>query len=115
MSDIANTNTVMTDKALLCERYGADRLPAAGQFNEVVRCLIAHRSVRAYLPDALPPGTVETLVAAAQSAATSSNMQTWSVIAIEDAGRKARLAEVANKQAHVVQAPLFLVCRAWNA
>ncbi len=109
MSDIANTNTVMTDKALLCERYGADAVPAAGKFNEVVRCLIAHRSVRAYLPDALPPGTTETLVAAAQSAATSSNMQTWSVIAVEDAGRKARLAEVANKQAHIVQAPLFLV------
>lgn len=109
MSDIANSNTVMTDKALLCERYGVDAVPAAGKFNEVVRCLIEHRSVRAYLPDALPPGTIETLVAAAQSAATSSNMQTWSVIAVEDAGRKARLAEVANKQAHIVQAPLFLV------
>ncbi len=109
MSDIANMNTVMTDKALLCERYGADAAPAAGEFNEVVRCLIAHRSVRAYLPDALPPGTIETLVAAAQSAATSSNMQTWSVIAVEDAGRRARLAEVANGQVHIVQAPLFLV------
>ena len=109
MSNIADTNTAMTDDALLRERYGADAVPAAGKLNEVIRCLIEHRSVRSYLTDTLPPGTVETLVAAAQSAATSSNMQTWSVIAVEDAGRKARLAEVANRQAHIVQAPLFLV------
>ena len=44
--------------------------------------LLAHRSVRAYLPDALPEGTLAHLVAAAQSAPTSSNLQAWSVIAI---------------------------------
>ena len=38
-----------------------------------------------------------------------SNLQLWSVIAIEDAGRKARLAEVAGGQRHVERAPLFLV------
>lgn len=109
MSKIDTSKTLMTDEALLRERYGVNAAPAAGKMNDIVRSLIAHRSVRAYLTDALPPGTTETLVAAAQSAATSSNMQTWSVIAVEDAGRKARLAEVANKQAHIVQAPLFLV------
>ena len=30
------------------------------------------------MPDPVPPGTLETLIAAAQSAATSSNMQWWS-------------------------------------
>ena len=109
MSNIAATNTAMTDDALLRERYGADAVPAAGKFNDMVRCLIGHRSVRFYLADPLPAGTLETLVAAAQSAATSSNLQTWSVVAVEDAGRKARLAEVAGGQAHVRQAPLFLV------
>ena len=109
MSLMEASNTVMTDDALLCERYGADAVPAAGKLNDVLRCLIGHRSVRFYLTDALPPGTLEALVAAAQSAATSSNLQTWSVIAVEDAGRKARLAEVAGGQAHIMQAPLFLV------
>jgi nitroreductase len=70
--------------------------------------LLAHRSVRAFLPDTLEPGTLEWLVAAAQSAATSSNLQTWSVIAVEDAERKARLARLAGNQAHVREAPLFL-------
>ncbi len=97
------------DAALLQARYGADAVPAARDLNEVLRCLLAHHTVRAYLPEALPPGTLETLVAAAQSAPSSSNLQLWSVIAVEDAGRKARLAQVAGGQAHVEQAPLFLV------
>lgn len=98
-----------TDEALLRARYGADAVPAAGKMNDVLRGLLAHRSVRSFLPDALPPGTLENLVAAASSAATSSSLQTWSVIAVEDAGRKARLAEVANGQVYITQAPLFLV------
>jgi len=61
------------------------------------------------LPKALPAGTIETLVASAQSASTSSNLQAWSVIAVEDPKRKARLAELAGSQKHIVEAPLFLV------
>lgn len=61
------------------------------------------------MPKALPPGTVETLVASAQSASTSSNLQTWSVIAVEDPERKARLSVLAGSQKHIVEAPLFLV------
>ncbi|WLC10638.1 nitroreductase family protein [Bradyrhizobium elkanii USDA 94] len=71
--------------------------------------LLAHRSVRAYRPDPLPPRTLETLVAAAQSAPSSSNLQTWSVVVVEDQARKARLAEFAGGQKHIVEAPLFLV------
>ena len=109
MSLTDTTQSALIDAALLQARYGADAVPAAGKLNEVLRCLLAHRTVRAYLPDALPPGTLETLVAAAQSAASSSNLQLWSVIAVEDAGRKTRLAQVAGGQAHIQQAPLFLV------
>ena len=61
------------------------------------------------MPKALPLGTVETLVASAQSASTSSNLQTWSVIAVEDPERKKRLSELAGSQKHIVEAPLFLV------
>ena len=37
--------------------------------------MLDHRSVRGYRPDPVPAGTLETMIAAAQSAATSSNMQ----------------------------------------
>ena len=82
---------------------------APSTWSPVVDSLLQHRSVRAYLPDPLPPGTLETLVAAAQSAATSSNLQTWSVVAVEDGARKARLAQFAHGQRHIEQAPLFLL------
>nr|WP_281435223.1 NADPH-dependent oxidoreductase [Rhizobium lemnae] len=68
-----------------------------------------HRSSRHYRRDALPAGTVELLVAAAQSAPTSSNLQAWSVIAVKDAERKARLASLTDGNEHIRAAPLFLV------
>jgi nitroreductase len=109
MSPTETTKSPLTDAALLQARYGAGAVPAAGKLDAVLRCLLAHRTVRAYLPDALPPGTLETLLAAAQSAPSSSNLQLWSVIAVEDPGRKARLSQVAGVQPHIEQAPLFLV------
>ncbi|MET0678912.1 MAG: nitroreductase family protein [Bradyrhizobium sp.] len=95
--------------AALRARYGNDVPPIGEASNDVLAGLITHRSVRAYRPDPLPPRTVETLVAAAQSAASSSNLQTWSVVVVEDQARKARLAELAGGQKHIVEAPLFLV------
>ena len=47
--------------------------------------------------------TVETLVAAAQSAASSSNLQTWSVVVVEDEARKARLAEFLRDEGRQVE------------
>jgi nitroreductase len=92
------------------DRYGLhERVPAGLRLNDVVEQLLGHRSVRAFLPRALPAGTLETLVIAAQSASSSSNLQTWSVVAVEDPAHKARLAELAGRQAHVRAAPLFLV------
>lgn len=93
----------------LARRYGADAVPAAGPWNAQIEALLSHRSVRGYRSDALPEGTLETLVAAAQSAATSSNLQTWSVVAVTDPAAKAVLAKVANNQRHIEQCPLFLV------
>lgn len=77
--------------------------------NDTLATLLGHRSVRAYLPHPLEPGVLELLVAAAQSASTSSNVQAWSVVAVENAERKARIAELAGGQEHIVEAPLLLV------
>jgi len=90
-------------------RYGTPWSAPLPAWNETLDTLLAHRSVRNYANRALPDGTLETLIAAAQSASTSSNLQTWSVVAIENPERKARLAELAGGQSHVRAAPLFLV------
>jgi nitroreductase len=96
------------------ERYGA---PATGtdgpwsppEWNDVLATQLAHRSVRSYLPEPVADETIATLVAAAQSAPTSSNLQLWSVIAVRDPARKARIAELAGAQKHIVDAPVLLV------
>ncbi|MFO1118478.1 MAG: NADPH-dependent oxidoreductase [Beijerinckiaceae bacterium] len=93
----------------LSARYRSGASDAAGPWNEILAALLDHRSVRAYLPDALPDGALERIVAAAQSAPTSSNMQTWSVVAVEDPQRKARLARVAGNQQHILECPVLLV------
>jgi len=94
-------------KEALLRRYGA-AVPPMGPWNEVIATLLDHRSVRGYKPNPVPTGTLETLVAAAQSAATSSNMQWTSVIAVGDPAKKKVLAEIAGNQKHIEQCPLYL-------
>jgi nitroreductase len=89
-------------------RYGAEDAPPAAR-NATIDLMLAHRSVRAYRPDPLPAGALEAIMAAAQSAATSSNLQTWSVVAVEDPATKAKLADLAGGQKHIVDCPVFLV------
>ncbi|QGM46462.1 NADPH-dependent oxidoreductase [Methylocystis heyeri] len=90
-------------------RYRRDDSPKPTQWNDTLELLLAHRSHRAFLPQKLPEGALETIVAAAQSASTSSNLQVWSVVAVTDQERKNRLAELAGGQQHVRDCAVFLV------
>lgn len=90
-------------------RYGERAPQAHGPWSETLDVLLDHKTARAYLPDPVPAGVIETLVAAAQSAPTSSNLQAWSVVAVQDPARKARLAQLAGTNKHIEEAPLFLV------
>jgi nitroreductase len=90
-------------------RYG-DAAPALNlPESPVLDAMLSHRSVRHFVRDALPEHTLETLVAAAQSAPTSSNLQTWSVIAVESQERREALANLVGPQKHLAVAPLVLV------
>lgn len=71
-----------------------------------------HYSVRAYKPEPVPTSLVETIVAAGQRASTSSNLQTYSVVAVKDTATIEKLAELCGNQKHISQAPVFL---AWCA
>jgi nitroreductase len=77
--------------------------------NETIDLLLRHRSVRRFLDEPVTDAQLRTLVAAAQSAPTSSNLQSWSVVAVREPERKARLAELAANQRFIEQAPLFLI------
>lgn len=95
-------------KQLLEARYG-QAPKTLDTMNAAIETMLQHRSVRAFTDQPLAPHTLELLIAAAQSASTSSNLQTWSVVAIEDPARKQRLSDLAGKQAFINSAPLFLV------
>ncbi|MFC0214970.1 oxygen-insensitive NADPH nitroreductase [Paenibacillus chartarius] len=77
--------------------------------NDIVTLLLDHKSIRKFKPDAVPPEQIGAIVAAAQAASTSSNMQAYSVIGVTDPEVKGKLAELAGGQRHVEQCPLFLV------
>ena len=89
-------------------RYG-DPAATLGVVNDVLSLQLARRSVRKFGPREVTDDELSALVAAAQSAATSSNLQPWSVVAVRDPQRKARLAALAAHQSFIEQAPLFLV------
>jgi FMN reductase (NADPH) len=80
--------------------------------NPTLDLIHCHGSVRNYKPDPVPPAMIETIVAAAQRSSTSSNLQMMSVVAVTDADRRRRLAELCGSQSHIAQAPVFM---AWCA
>ena len=98
-----------TFRRALRTRYRREIVAGDVPGGAVLDTILAHHSVRSYRPERLADGVLETIVAAAQSAPTSSNLQAWSVVAVEDAERRARLAELAGQQRQVVEAPLLLV------
>jgi nitroreductase len=96
-------------RELLEQRYGeAHDLRVRDVLTPAIETILSHRSVRAFLPDPLEPGTLELLIAAAQSAPSSSNLQIWSAVAVQEPARKQRIAALANDQQHIRDAPLFL-------
>jgi nitroreductase len=77
--------------------------------NETLALQLGRRSTRLFLPDPVRDDQLEAIVAAAQAAPTSSNLQAWSVVVVRDPARKQRLAELAGEQRWVAEAPVVLV------
>jgi nitroreductase len=95
--------------AAIFERYRRPDSPKPALWNDTLDLLLAHRSHRNYLDQPLPDGALETIVAAASSASTSSNLQVWSVVAVQDEDRKIRLADLAGGQKHIRDCKLLLI------
>lgn len=102
-----------TKQQLLSARYGQQPVPDM-LWNDQIAALVSHRTARAYLPHAIKPGSIEAMVAAAQSASASSNHHQWSVIAVAEPALKARLSALAQGSAghgnpHIDEAPVLLL------
>ncbi|MEM9964460.1 MAG: nitroreductase family protein [Asticcacaulis sp.] len=95
--------------SLLKARYGVPADINTDNVTGVILGQLAHRSVRGFTPQPLPEGTLEAAIAAAQSAATSSNLQQWSVVAVQSEAGKQVFYNLCNRQQPILEAPAFLV------
>ena len=75
---------------------------------EIPPAFFRHRSVREYAEREIPESTIAALIGAAQSASTSSNLQLWSVVSVQNRERREEIARLCDNQRHVREAPWFL-------
>jgi FMN reductase (NADPH) len=80
--------------------------------NATIDQIYSHGSIRKYKIDPITNEMVEAIVAAGQRSSTSSNLQTYSVVAVTDKQTREDLATLCGNQEHIRQAPVFL---AWCA
>ncbi len=89
------------------QRYGEEPPPDLAP----VEAFLRHRSVRRYDDRPVPEGTIAALVACAQSAATSSYAQAWTLVSVQDSEKRAVVANLCGDQKQVLTAPwFFCVC-----
>lgn len=99
---------------LIAARYGEKDRPQDIIWNTQIEGLLKHRSVRHFSQQPLPEHWFETLVAAAQSASTSSNLQQWSVVAVTDPELKAEVRKLSagdsgQANGYIDEAPAILL------
>ena len=76
--------------------------------NPVIDLIHQHGSVRNYKPEPIPDDWITKIISSAQRAATSSNLQTYSVLITTDPAKRKVLQEISGDQTHISQAPVFL-------
>lgn len=95
---------------LLQARYGRGQAPELSiDVPEALALLLRHRSVRAFTDAPVGDDAVTAIIAAAQSASSSSNHQAYSIIEVRDAARKQRLVERGRGSLFLPQAPVILL------
>gem|GEM_PF-336810 len=114
-----NLERVLGEVRATAERRGADAtagrtaaLLAGESGGDGVLDVLARRaSVRAFTDQPVTDELVRKVLAAAQHAPTSSNLQAYSFVVVRAPATKAKLAELAGGQDHVAKCPVFVaVC-----
>ena len=98
--------------ALLHARYGA-AAPAltepALRESATLAALLRHHTVRSFTDAPVSDEVITAMVVAAQSAASSSNLQLWSVVEVRDAGTRRALVDEVGTSTFVADAPVILL------
>ncbi|MFE8703044.1 oxygen-insensitive NADPH nitroreductase [Cytobacillus sp. FJAT-54145] len=77
--------------------------------NTVIETILNHRSVRSFEDRRLTKEQIEQIVSSAQAASTSSFIQAYSIIGVDDPDKKKKLSELAGNQSYVEENGHFFV------
>lgn len=77
--------------------------------NDVINLLKSHKSVRKYLPKPIEEEKIKVIIECAQGASTSSFIQAYTIIRIEDSKKREEIARLAGNQSYIAECPLFLI------
>lgn len=78
------------------------------EHSSVIDLLLKHKSIRKYTADAIPEPVLRKVLEAGTRAATTGNMQLYSVIVTKDPARKKALAPLHFNQPMITEAPVVL-------
>lgn len=87
----------------------AEQHVGAGLETPTIKQIHRHSSVRRYKLEPVSAEMIGAVAAAGQRSSTSSNLQTYSVVAITDPDKKARIAELSGNQRQILEASVLLV------
>lgn len=76
--------------------------------NHAIEQMQQHRSIRSYQDKPVPAEVLDAVLRAAWHGPTSINGQQVSLVVVQDAVRRARIAEIAGGQPWIAQAPVFI-------
>lgn len=77
--------------------------------NNTINNMLSHRSVRSYTDKAVSDEELDIIIRSVQAAPNWVNLQLVSMIAVKDTDRRKRFADLCGHQAHIAEAPVFLV------
>lgn len=77
--------------------------------NPVLATLLAHRSVRSFRTAPMPEVALDLILASAQRAPTSSNLQSYSIVVVDDRLLLERMCRLCGDQAFVAECSVLLV------
>ncbi|MGJ9383901.1 oxygen-insensitive NADPH nitroreductase [Salipaludibacillus sp. CF4.18] len=79
--------------------------------NDTIKTILSHRSIRKFTDESLSDEQIKLLVESAQMASTSSFIQAYTIIGVEDHSKKRKLSELAGNQPYVeTNGHFFVFC-----
>ncbi len=76
---------------------------------DVIDCIKQRRSIRSFLPAAVPRTLIEKVLQAAVYAPSAGNWQPWHFVVVENSGQRRALAKAAADQDFIAEAPVVIV------